>query len=203
MFKRSLTNQNGFSMVEALVAITVLMIGVIGPLTLLANAISNANYAKNQITAFFLAQEGQELVINARNNNRLENPPKISADPDSSTNNGLYWLGGNGLRQCIPGGSFNLCYGDASKADQAAEDKFVGCTDDICPDLIINSDGYFGYASDPYNPESGTKTIFNRTIKIEPFNEGGLVNSAKVTVTVTWHEKALTRQVVLESIIYR
>lgn len=49
-------------MVEALVAITILLIAVIGPLSLLATALRDSIYLKNEITANYLAQEGLEVV---------------------------------------------------------------------------------------------------------------------------------------------
>ncbi len=196
-------------MVEALVAITVLTIGVVGPLSLLANSISNANYAKNQITAFFLAQEGQELVINARNNNRLNDTPRISPDPNSQTNDNLYWLGGNGLRKCIldNGGGSDVCYADASNISADEDLKFESCNGNgklACPNLKNLPEGFYGYSDDATIKDS----IFNRSIQIDPISDGGSVNGnyvnrAKLTVTVTWQEKSLTRNFVLQSIIYR
>lgn len=50
-------------MVESLVAITILLIAVIGPLSLLATALRDSIYLKNEITANYLAQEGLEVVI--------------------------------------------------------------------------------------------------------------------------------------------
>lgn len=182
-------------MVEALVAITVLLIGVIGPITLLANSITNANYAKNQITAFFLAQEGQEMIINARNNNRLRG----DTNPDPSANDGSYWLSGNGLRKCNPdsGEGADTCYIDTSEVIGNEEDKFHGCSDNGCPPLKIDpASGFYGYGN-------GTTSIFTRTIQINPINESGLVNRAKVTVIVVWQQKNLSRDFILESIIYR
>jgi Tfp pilus assembly protein PilV len=195
----------GFSMVEALVAITVLTIGVVGPLSLLANSISNANYAKNQITAFFLAQEGQELVINARNNNRLADPSRVNPDPNSDENDQLYWLGHYGLRKCIPdaGAGSDVCYVDAS-ADTLEFKPCDGNGKLACPNLKNLPEGFYGYSDDTTIKDS----IFNRSIQIDPITDGSgtnpsYVNRARLTVKVTWQEKSLTRNFVLQSIIYR
>jgi len=53
----------GFTLIETFVAITVLMIAVLGPMSLLSRALISANYIKNEITAGYLAQEGLEAVI--------------------------------------------------------------------------------------------------------------------------------------------
>ena len=55
-------NKRGFTMVESLVAITILLIAVIGPLSLLATALRDSVYLRNEITANFLAQEGLEIL---------------------------------------------------------------------------------------------------------------------------------------------
>lgn len=67
-------NQAGFTLIEAMVAIVVLAIGVIGPLSLAARGISDGLFAQNQLTANFLAQEAIETIINQRNTNLLEDP---------------------------------------------------------------------------------------------------------------------------------
>ncbi|MFA5023196.1 MAG: hypothetical protein WC385_02345 [Candidatus Paceibacterota bacterium] len=57
----------GFTLVETFVAIIVLMITVLGPMSLLSNALRDSRYIKDQITATYLAQEGVELMIDQRN----------------------------------------------------------------------------------------------------------------------------------------
>lgn len=62
----------GFTLIETLVAITILLVGVIGPLTLAARGISDGLYAQNELTATLLAQEAIEVIINRRNSNTLD-----------------------------------------------------------------------------------------------------------------------------------
>ena len=64
----------GFTLVEALVAISILLIAVVEPLSLVANSVQNANFAKDQITSFYLAQEGIEFIRNKRDSNYLNDP---------------------------------------------------------------------------------------------------------------------------------
>ena len=54
-------------------AITILMLVVVGPLMMLSKAVTYATLTKNQAIAYFLAQEGLELVINQRDNNVASN----------------------------------------------------------------------------------------------------------------------------------
>ena len=61
------SKQSGFSLVETLVAITILLIVIVGPMTISMQTAKSSSFASEQVTAFFLAQEGIELVEKARN----------------------------------------------------------------------------------------------------------------------------------------
>ena len=65
-YHSTVKRQNGFTLVEALVAIVILLIGVLGPLALAVRGITDGMYASNQIVANFLAVQGLEEVINTR-----------------------------------------------------------------------------------------------------------------------------------------
>lgn len=56
-------NQSGFTLIETFVAITILLISILGPLGLFANYFKDVDYVKRQTTATFLAQEGVELLM--------------------------------------------------------------------------------------------------------------------------------------------
>ncbi len=68
--KRNITNntRNGFTLVETLVAVAVLMIAIAGPLSISNKALTSALYARDQSIASFLAQEEMEILKNARDN---------------------------------------------------------------------------------------------------------------------------------------
>jgi len=59
-------SQAGFSLVETLVAITILLIVIVGPMTISSSTAKSTSFSSEQVTAFFLAQEGAELVQKAR-----------------------------------------------------------------------------------------------------------------------------------------
>ncbi|MEI6042004.1 MAG: hypothetical protein WCQ00_00330 [bacterium] len=56
----------GLTMVETLVAISILTIAVIGPLGIIAQALHSSYYTRDQMTAYYLAQEAIEYVRNLR-----------------------------------------------------------------------------------------------------------------------------------------
>lgn len=67
MYRQRQPKQAGYSLVEVMVAIMVLMIAIVGPMTVASKGLKNARLAKEQTTAFFLAQEGLEMVTKFRN----------------------------------------------------------------------------------------------------------------------------------------
>jgi Tfp pilus assembly protein PilV len=63
--------RRGFTIVEALVAIAILMIGVVEPLYVASKNVTNAGTDKNMAIASYLAQEGMEALRNTRDNDSL------------------------------------------------------------------------------------------------------------------------------------
>ena len=76
--------QGGFTLLETLVAIAILAVSLAGPISIAAQGLSSAFFAKDQIIAFYLAQEAVEYVRSIRDENILT---------------GSDWL--NGLEECF------------------------------------------------------------------------------------------------------
>lgn len=64
---------SGFTLIETMVAITILMIAIIAPMAMTVQALNSAYYARDQITASNLAQEAIETVRAVRDGNVLSN----------------------------------------------------------------------------------------------------------------------------------
>ena len=127
--------KKGFTLVETLVAIAVLMIAVAGPLVIANKALTSALYARDQSAASYLAQEEMEIIKNTRDNNL-----KGSTTP-------LPWL--NSIDSCVNGNMCDLTHvnGFSSVTSGAGADGYP---------LYLGSNGY------DHDPGSGTKTLFSR-----------------------------------------
>jgi Tfp pilus assembly protein PilV len=68
----------GFTILETLVAISILVLALTGPLTIVAQALKSSYYARDQVTAYYLAQEAVEFLRNKRDNAGLQS--SASAD---------------------------------------------------------------------------------------------------------------------------
>lgn len=87
-------NNKGFTIVETLVAIAILMIAIAGPLTIAQKGLMASVYARDQSVATFLAQDAMEFIKNYRDNNIRV---------------GLDWL--DGLDDCL---TLNYCSVDTT-----------------------------------------------------------------------------------------
>ncbi len=79
-------NNKGFSLLETIVAVSILMITIVGPLSLASKGIVYSNYVKDEITGFYLAQEAMESIRNIRDTNIRNNRPWLKDIADTSTN---------------------------------------------------------------------------------------------------------------------
>lgn len=70
---KNFTRRKGFTLIEALVAVTILVLSVGGPLWSANRALVVAGNSRNRLTATYLAQEGIEHVRMVRDNEYLKN----------------------------------------------------------------------------------------------------------------------------------
>lgn len=68
----SWTTMKGFSLLEIIIAISLLAVGIAGAVALISRTISVGSVVRNQLVAWHLAQEGMEVVYNIRNTNWTE-----------------------------------------------------------------------------------------------------------------------------------
>lgn len=66
-------NENGFSLLETIVATGVIIIGLISALTLITNTFFYVSHISDRLIAVNLVEEGIEVVRNIRDNNWLQN----------------------------------------------------------------------------------------------------------------------------------
>ena len=154
-------------MVESLVAIAILVSAVIGTTSAIQTGISSYIFSKDQIIAFYLAQEGFEQIRNIRDENGL------------SGNNWLTGISANGSDPCF--------FGSACIVDPVNSAIPTRCASGPgnCPVLRQNvSTGFFGYDG------SWSATIFRREITLAQVN----ANEVSVTVTVNWSKGIANRQ---------
>ncbi len=171
----------GFTLIETLVAISFLTVAIVAPMTLVSQSLSSAFYARDQVTAYNLAQEGIEALRAIRDGNILENAIN-NANAD--------------LLADIPiGTDFTI---DARKSDPA--EAIDSCALGSCPSL--QTDGTL------YGHELAWEdTRFTRVLHAEYAGPGGVnggQDEIRIAVTVTWQTAAAqTRSFTMYENMYR
>lgn len=152
----SIHSQSGFSLVETLVAITILLLVIVGPMSISSSAALSTSYSSEQVVAFFLAQEGAELVQKARDDLQLRYFDGSVATPWADFVN---TSSVNPLSQCYQtdGCGLELVDGNANGALALPTD----CGSDPCRLYIDNSGGRARYT---YNSVGTISTPYSRII---------------------------------------
>lgn len=153
----------GFTLIETLVAISLLSIAIVAPMSLTSQSLSAAYYARDQITAFNLAQEGLEAVRAIRDGQILQ----ISRTADASAID---------LFGAIP---VNQDFTIDSRVSDPAQAMHV-CPSTGCPPLQTDGELY-GYDADTVN---WPLTNFTRTLHANYV--GASRDEIRLAVTVSW-----------------
>lgn len=174
--------QKGFTLIETFVAITILLIAVLGPMSLFAQSISDGIFAKNQVTAFYLAQEGVELTINKIYSNIKQHNHEFSDDPGETPTN---WL--SDLENCLN----SNCQVEFDTNSEAYDFPACNNADNQCD--------YLNFSNNVYNYDAGSPTSFRREIKITRESDSPF---AVLEVIVHWKNKLIDKQVTLSRRVY-
>ncbi len=166
----------GFTLVETLVAITILIMVIVGPMTIAQKGVQSAYFANDQVTAVFLAQEAIEGVRVLRDELALDANSTGSTVTDTAS-----WLSGLS------------CTGGCKYDTQYPSNPFIQCTGGNCASLYVNN------VTGAYSHNSGdSPTPFTRVITIGALNNGGV----PVDVLVSWNNHGAQKEVKLQTWIY-
>lgn len=66
-----INKKNGFTLIETMVALTIITFAILGPISLATYSIKMSTLSKNNVIASFLAQDAMEYIKNWRDNNYL------------------------------------------------------------------------------------------------------------------------------------
>lgn len=182
MMKRIHAQKNkGFTIMETLIAISLLLLAVTGPMVYAQNALRAAFNSRDQITAYFLAQDAIEFVKNIRDDNLLKK---------SST-----WL--DGLSRCMDNDGCTVDTSTGQGKIETCEVTEIGClgsSDDASQDrhLKIDLNGIIGH-------NGNRDSVFSRVVYITQN-----IDEAKVVVKVRWksHENIGAREITVVEYIY-
>lgn len=170
-----INNMKGFTLIETLIAVLLLATALTGPLTIASKGLTATLVAKDQFTAFYLAQDAMEQVRFLRDSACLSAGPQIVSGGCPVD----IWL--SNLTSCTDA---NGCYLD-SLAQQPTTPQV--CPSGICPTMSYDSTNkIFNYNFSYSSTVAKTPQQFVRKVRITPSG----TDEAVVTVTVTWSDIA-------------
>ncbi len=177
------TSQSGYSLVEVLIAITIFLMATVGPMTIAARAQQSAQYAREQNTAFLLAQEGIEAVIDIRNEAGIAHIKSGTGSPASSA-----WLTDARVSRCETVDGCGLYFNN-----NVVVARGQVCSDG-CPIYFKTGTQRAQYTHDSTN---ATLTAYSRVVHVTP-----LTNVVKVTSQVTWQPPTSTAAKTITLVTY-
>ena len=167
----------GMSLIETIVAVTILAAAIVGPMTLAAQSLKASRYARSELIATHLAEEGVEVIHNIRDNN-------ITNYPTGS------WL--TNIFSSTTGACNAGCAIDVTQGDTAlvwAPSAIISCS----PDCSVLGQVY-------YNPNTGLykqsvtlpsspwiTTQFSRVVTLKGIDDPvNPLRQARITVVVSY-----------------
>jgi hypothetical protein len=147
--------------VETLVAITILMVVIVGPLYAVHKALIASYAARDKLIAAALAQEGVEYVLSIRDDNYLSRSGSWLAGLDGTSN-------GNNSANCFS----NACIVDQS------QNLVQACGSNGCAPLRLSPANIYTQTVNAAYPV----TKFTRQVGVANVSEDQIT----VTVTVSW-----------------
>lgn len=155
-------SQKGFTLLESLVAIAILLIAVVGPMSVIGRSLPQSAYARDHAIAVNLAQEGIEAIRQRRDSNMLNDWNGTPTAWDNGIVTGNYYA--------VDPRSFPMLILCGASCNATT--------------LAVRQDVATGVY---YQSSAGGGTIkrFQRYILIE---NGAIPQEKKITVSVTWQD---------------
>jgi prepilin-type N-terminal cleavage/methylation domain-containing protein len=179
---KSKKNNRGFTLVETLVAISILSLSVLATFGAVQNGLRYSGITKDQITAFFLIQEGMEYVKNMRDENDLNN---LGGNPRSW----LYGMSASAGDPCYFGKTCELDLNN-SPTWKTCSGSFGTC------DLLYtdSSTGAMGYNA------GWTPTTYRREMQFSTV--AGNTSEIRLTINVSWTNRGQNKSLTVSQLLY-
>jgi len=166
--------QAGFTLIETLVAVLILATAIAGPLTIASRGLTTALVAKDQVTAFYLAQDAVEYI-------RFKRDSACLAAGVSPCDNAV-WL--STLTPACTGS--NGCYLDSTETTTNPPLNNGPLSCGAIPCSLSNHPLYYDPVNNrfTYTSLNNIRQPFVRTVILTSVNS----NEEKLSVTVSWND---------------
>lgn len=201
MIRGYFNKEGGFTLIETVVALAVIVAAVVGPVTLITRGLFALSFPRNKIIAANLAQEGLEAIQLIRENN-------IACNDNLS--GGGTWAWNHDPNGGLLGGT----YGVDIQIFRSLAGAPAACASIQSPKLSVSCSGplLFDASAGTYGYQSGDPTLFSRCVQVTfPINAenpgSGMppipaADQMDVVSTVTWTERGAPRSISIQKRLY-
>lgn len=197
--------RRGFTLVETLVALTILMLSITPSLVIISQGVFYSNYNRDEMVASYLAQEGIDLFRAIRDQNVLEGKNWYRATGGNADIHNLKLIcevvaSGAGTSpgcdidvdqlRAVP---CSVAYSQMPNPDYTISN---GQNPNICGPLYMDINGIYRKW---YGPSTYSQTEFARTITSQ--QSGGANGSLLVTSKINWKSGPLSRSYVIYDVL--
>ncbi len=175
--------QKGFTVLETLVAIAILIISLTAAFSVVQSGLSLSISSRDEVTAYYLAQEAIEMIRNSRDENSLNALPWLAGIADDSGDPCYF---GNYCTVDSPNKYFESCGTEAGECSNLKQDQ-----DSESPTFGM-------YGIDPDQTSSWGTTPFKREIFLKSITSDEIA----VTVTIYWTKGVTTRNFVIHDNLF-
>ncbi len=180
--------QKGFTIIETLVAVTLLMIAIAGPLLIASKGLTSALYAKDQMTASYLAQEAMETIKNQKSN--LDYNDLLGSKFDTFISK-LNTSCGDQYHRCdfdtITPGNFTNCGPSGALCPLFVSDKNIYSTNDSGNKTVFKRGFYLEKATAVLPPGSPTLSVPSCSYADD--------QECRIHVTVSWNTTTIENEI--------
>lgn len=166
----------GFSLVETIMAVSIIALAMVSPMTAAQRALVSAEYSRDQMKAYYLAEEGLEYIHYTRDVNAVK---------------GNSWL--SSLNNCIVKG--NSKSGCSVDPHVSSPQDTTSCSDPDNTPTVCKLD--FNKSTGIYSHQTGgdfLATPFRRWAKI--YDNVSNPSEKKVVVSVEWQTGSLPKRII-------
>lgn len=197
-------SEKGFTLVETLIGITILLVSVITPLSVASYAITYSNNARDEVVATNLAQEALEFIRNERDKSFMA----VTNPAPARMQNFLNKFGGYGT------GAETICYASTGCGVDVRQTVITNAVRNCaiageCGVLWVNNKTQtsipptFTFTQENlrsgYDPSlsNWTATKFTRIVTMKVVGDRSIPTEVEVTATVTWKNGVNNRSITM------
>jgi len=174
--------KNGFTLIEVITAVFIVMVAIFGIYDIINQAEVVARIASMQLTAAYLSQEGVEIVKNIRDSNYLKwYYNEAGYNQPTSWMSGLALAGAPISVNCSTGCGVDYLMSSLNPALAGQPLKFNG--------------NFFNYSS-------GNNTLYKRKITVMPQTNPLGQTYLQVAVRVDWNDRGHNRSITVNENLY-